>query len=110
MIKVYFNGDQFYKILHNSKVSARNLGDPNNKMYIGWTARTITRAVRNGYMSEGLYGAIMRKIDISECVTCTIDDDTNTIFPRLENLERKIEELNNKIDALETKIEILHTL
>lgn len=110
MNKVYFDGDQFYKILHNSKVSARNLGDPNNKMYIGWTARTITRAVRNGYMSEGLYNAIMRKIDISECVTYVIDDDINSIFPRLENLERRIEELNNRIDELETQIKILHTL
>lgn len=108
MIRVYFNPDRFYEILHSSGTSASALCNPENKEYIGWTIRTITRSTKNGYMSKGLYDAIMNVIDISECVIRMEDSNNTGYFSRLKSLEQKVNELDEQLKLL--KNEILHTL
>ena len=101
MNKIYFDTEAFKNLLKSQNLSARKLGTIGSENYIGWSSKTINRAVKNGYMSEGLYNALMDQVDISVIVLYKLTDDDYEIFSRIRNLEIKLDKLETRVDILE---------
>lgn len=106
MIKVVFDAYKFKEILKYNFTSIHKLCDKHSPYYIGYSEKTLYRAVNYEVMSKDVYDAIMAKYDISECVI-------NFVYPEEEKIRenRRLREENNalkrKIRELENELTLL---
>ena len=107
MIKVEFDSYKFKEILKYNFTNIHKLCDRHSPSYIGYSEKTLYRAVNQEVMSKDIYDAIMAQYDISECVIDFVypEEEKNRENRRLreENtvLKQKIKELENELILLQ---------
>lgn len=97
---VHVDGSKVKNILKQANISVRSLGTEGRENYIGWSDKSIYRAIKNGYMSLGLYDALMSKIDISSALMTS----DSYLVDRVKVLEIRITQLDERIKWLESVI------
>ena len=100
--KICINPTIFRRILHSNNISIRSLGTQGREHYIGWSDKSIYRAVKTGVMSIGLYDALMKEIDISPAIV----NSDSYLIKRVSALEEELKLLNERVHRIEIEFNI----